>query len=67
MDLPIELRSPRKGVINIKNKDKKCFLCFHVRHINPLKIHPERIKKMTKKSLKSLIMMKLSFCERKRF
>ena len=26
MDLPIELRSPRKGLINIKNKDKKCFL-----------------------------------------
>ena len=25
MDLPIELRSPRKGLINIKNKDKKCF------------------------------------------
>ena len=26
MDLPIELKSPRKGLINIKNKDKKCFL-----------------------------------------
>ena len=25
MDLPIELRSPRKGLINIKNKDKKYF------------------------------------------
>ena len=25
MDLPIELRSPRKGLINIKNKDEKCF------------------------------------------
>ena len=25
MDLPIELKSPRKGLINIKNKDKKCF------------------------------------------
>ena len=24
MDLPIELRSPRKGLINNKNKDKKC-------------------------------------------
>ena len=45
MDLPIELRSPRKGLINIKNKDQKCFLRCHVRHINPLKEHPERIKK----------------------
>ena len=26
MDLPVELRSPRKGLINIKNKDQKCFL-----------------------------------------
>ena len=26
MDSPVELRSPRKGLINIKNKDPKCFL-----------------------------------------
>ena len=26
MDLPVELRSPRKGLINIKNNDQKCFL-----------------------------------------
>ena len=26
IDLPVELRSPRKGLINIKNKDEKCFL-----------------------------------------
>ena len=25
MDLPDELKSPRKGLINIKNKDKKIF------------------------------------------
>ena len=45
MDLPVELRGPRKGLINIKNKDKKCFLWRHVRHINPSNKHPERIKK----------------------
>ena len=45
MDLPVELRSPRKGLINIKNKDKKCFLWCHVRHINLSNKHPERIKK----------------------
>ena len=39
MDLPVELRSPRKGLINIKNKDQKCFLWCHVRHINPSKEH----------------------------
>ena len=25
VDLPVELRSPRKALINIKTKDKKCF------------------------------------------
>ena len=45
MDLPVALRSPRKGLINTKNKDKKCFLWSHVRHINLSNIHPERIKK----------------------
>ena len=45
IDFPVELRSPRKGLINIKNKDQKCFLWCHVRHINPSKEHPERIKK----------------------
>ena len=66
MDLPVELKSPRKGLINIKNKDKKCFLWCHVRHINPSKEHPERIKKLTKKLLKNLIMIELSFpCKKK--
>ena len=48
ISLPEELRNPRKGLINIKNKDQKCFLWCHVRHINPSKEHPERIKKTDK-------------------
>ena len=48
--LPVELRSPRKGLINIKNKDQKCFLWCDVRYVNPSKEHPERIKKIDKKS-----------------
>ena len=48
IDLPVELRSPKKGLINIKNKDQKCFLWCHVRHMNFSKEHPERIVKMTK-------------------
>ena len=47
MDLPAELRRPRKGLINTKNKDKKCVMLWClwclVRHINPSKEHPERI------------------------
>ena len=50
MDLPIELKRPRKGLINIKNKDKKCFLWCHVRHINLLNKRPERILKNDKKN-----------------
>ena len=54
VDLPVELRSPRKGPINIKNKDKKCFLWCHVRHISPSKEHPERTFKVDKKIAKTL-------------
>ena len=51
---PIELKNPRKELINIKNKDKKCFLWCHVRHINPSKEHPERILKTDKKIAEKL-------------
>ena len=52
MDVPVELRSPRKRLINIKNKDQKCFLwCHHVRHINPSKKNSGRIKKTDKKKI----------------
>ena len=50
MDLPVELRSLRKGLINIKSKDLKIFLWCHVRNINPSKEHPERIEKTDKKN-----------------
>ena len=54
MDLPVESRRPRKGLINIKNKYKKCFLWCHVRHINLLNEHPERILENDKKLAKEL-------------
>ena len=54
MDLPVELRSPRKGLINIKNKDQKCFLWCHVSYINPSKEHLERILKTDKKIAEKL-------------
>ena len=34
INLPVELRSPKKGVINIAKKDQKYFLWCDVRHIN---------------------------------
>ena len=37
-----------KGLINLKNKDHKCFMWYHVRLINPTNSHPERINKQDK-------------------
>ena len=54
MKLPAELRSAREGLINIKSEDQKCFLECHVRHINPVKIHPERITKEDKKLVRQI-------------
>ena len=50
MNLPVKLKSQRKGLINIKNKDQKCFLWYHVRHINISKKQPEIILKTDKKN-----------------
>ena len=52
--MPIELRGSKKGLINIKNKDQKCFLWCHVRHINPSKEHPGEIKKVDKRLANNL-------------
>ena len=45
VELPNELKNPKKGLINIKNNDNKCFPWCRVRHLNLIKKHPERIKK----------------------
>ena len=34
INLVVELRRPKKGIINIEKKDQKCFFWCHVRHIN---------------------------------
>ena len=49
VDLTVELKSPKKGLINIKNKDVS-----HISHINPSKEHPERILKNNKKITEKL-------------
>ena len=67
MDLPVELKSPRKRLLNIKNKDEKCFLWCHVRHTNPTKEHPERIKKTDKKIAEKLYYDGLSLQCKKKF
>ena len=43
-----------KGLINIKNKDLKCFMQCHIRFINPTNNHPERINKKDKATSSTL-------------
>ena len=54
MASPVKSKGPRKGLINIKNKDQKCFLWCHTRYINPSKEHPERVSKTYKKIVKPI-------------
>ena len=55
MKLPAKLRSLKTGLINIKNNDQMCFLWCHVRHINPVKTHPERITQEDIKLVNNII------------
>ena len=48
--LPKVLNNSMKGLINLKNKDHKCFMWCHVRLVNPTNSHPERINKQDKKN-----------------
>ena len=48
LELPAKFRNSKKGLINVKNKDNKCFTWCHIRHLNPQKKDPQRIKKEDK-------------------
>ena len=52
--LPAELNHPKKGLINIKNDDNKCFLWCHVRHLNLDCVKPNRITKEDREFVKKL-------------
>ena len=54
IELPTELRNPKKALINIKNKDDECFRWCHIRHLNPQEKIPQRIKKEDKKTINDL-------------
>ena len=55
-----------KGLINIKNKDDECFKWCHVRFINPINIHPERINKKDKEIAKNLDYRGINFSLKER-
>ena len=46
--LPKVLNNSMKGLTNLKNKDHKCFMWYHVRLINPQNRTAERINKQDK-------------------
>ena len=54
IELPTELRNPKKGLINIKNKDDECFRWCHIRCLNPQAKDPQRIKKVDKEMINEL-------------
>ena len=47
--LPKARNNPMEALINLKNKDHKCFMWCHVRLINPQNKNAERINKQDKK------------------
>ena len=54
IELPTELKNPKKGLINMKNKDDECFRWCHIRHLNPREKDPQRIKKVDKEMIHKL-------------
>ena len=50
-----------KDLINIKNNDKKCFLWCHIRQLNLLKTHTERIIKEDKNMINDLDYEEIKF------
>ena len=61
LPLPEELRNSRKGLINIKNNDNECSRWCHIRHLNPLKNHNERITTRDKELVKTLDYGRVTF------
>ena len=60
IDLPPEIKNP-KSLINIKNEDNECFRWCHIRHLNPQKKDPQRIKKIDKKFVEKLDYSNIEF------
>ena len=54
IQLPKELQHHKKGLINLQNRDDKCFLWCHNRYLNPCKKNPQRITKDDRETAKAL-------------
>ena len=58
--LPKELAN-KNAIINMKNKDNKCFLWCVLRALNPTKDHPERVDKELKPKGNTLNMEEIEY------
>ena len=61
IQLPSVLNNPKKGLINIKDKDTECYKWCHIRSINLEDKLSERIKKQDKEIAKTLDYRGISF------
>ena len=59
--MPNTLRNSIKYLINIKNTDNKWFLWCHIRRLNSLKIHAERITKADRRMVNDLHYVDIKF------
>ena len=57
--LPQELKN--RSLINLQNKDNECFRWCHIRHLNPQKKDPQRIKKTDKTFISQLDYSSIEF------
>ena len=48
IELSHRLRNSMEGLINVKTNDNKFFLWRHIKFLNPLNRHPEKITKAVK-------------------
>ena len=67
MNLSVQLRSPRRGLINIKNKDQKCFYGVVLGILILQKNIQKELKKPTKNCWKTWLWWNQVSCLRKRF
>ena len=61
IEMPIELQNAAKGLINLRNKDDECFRWCHIRHLNPQRTNPHRIKKDDKRFIEGLDYTNIEF------
>ena len=67
-EIACRIKKLQKRTNQHQKNDQKCFLWCHVRHINPIKIHPKRITREDKRLVNDFDYNGVEFpVQRKRF